>query len=303
LEGTGANGCRMLSDSVTQRVLLTPPYLMQRRFAQRQSVSAEIIDARERVPFDYRFKSDRHLLIMAEQAARDDGETLVEGLARSTLREFSGKLTFVPAGHAFHGWQDPRILLRATYFYIDPHDPLLGETLAFAGVSFQPRLFFADSELWRVAAKLRDDALVPAGLASYADALTVLLGHALMRVNASSPPALRASRGGLTGRQQKRVAEFIEEHLAENVRLASLAGLAGLSPYHFARAFKQSFGAPPHRYHIGRRIARAKTLLEAQSGSVTEVAVAVGFAETSSFSAAFRRFTGIAPSDYRRGLD
>lgn len=123
----------------------------------------------------------------------------------------------------------------------------------------------------------------------------------LLRANAASVPAM--SRGGLTSRQQKRVAEFIEEHLSESVRLGSLAELVGLSQYHFSRAFKQSFGLPPHRYHIGRRIERAKTLLAASSHSVTEIAMAVGFAETSSFSTAFRRFTGVAPSDYRRRLD
>ena len=68
----------------------------------------------------------------------------------------------------------------------------------------------------------------------------------------------------------------------------------------FARAFKASFGVPPHRYHLERRILRAKELLIAPDGSVTAVALAVGFAETSSFSAAFRRLTGTTPSRYRR---
>ena len=80
-----------------------------------------------------------------------------------------------------------------------------------------------------------------------------------------------------------------------------LAGLVDLSPYHFARAFKRSFGVPPHRYHVGRRIERAKALL--RDRSVTEVALAVGFAETSSFSAAFRRTTRATPQDYRRTLE
>ena len=86
------------------------------------------------------------------------------------------------------------------------------------------------------------------------------------------------------------------------MRLAALAGLAELSPYHFVRAFKQSFGVPPHRYHVRRRIERAKALLQEADTSVTAVASAVGFAETSSFSTAFRKVTGTSPRDYRRGL-
>jgi AraC family transcriptional regulator len=65
--------------------------------------------------------------------------------------------------------------------------------------------------------------------------------------------------------------------------LQQLATIAQLSPYHFARAFKQSFGAPPHRYHMNRRMERAKTMLEIPA-SVTEVGMMLGFAETSSFT-------------------
>jgi len=79
--------------------------------------------------------------------------------------------------------------------------------------------------------------------------------------------------------------------------------LIELSPYHFARAFKQSFGQSPHRYHVGRRIERAKALLAEETQSITEIAQTIGFAETSSFSSAFRKLTGLSPREYRRGLD
>ncbi len=62
-----------------------------------------------------------------------------------------------------------------------------------------------------------------------------------------------------------------------------------LSPFHFCRAFKKSFGVPPHRYHTGRRIERAKAMLAKQALSVTEIGLAVGFSETSSLSAASRK--------------
>jgi AraC family transcriptional regulator len=136
----------------------------------------------------------------------------------------------------------------------------------------------------------------------YGPALIVLLAHELNRLNGA--PALRANpaRGGLSGWRQKRVAEYIDEHLTEAVRVTTLAALVDLSPYHFVRVFRQSFGVPPHRYHVGRRIERAKALLAEPGSSVTEIARRLGFAETSSFSAAFRRTTGISPSQYRRGL-
>jgi AraC-like DNA-binding protein len=114
-----------------------------------------------------------------------------------------------------------------------------------------------------------------------------------------NPPgqALRA-RGGLAGWQEKRVTEFIETHLSERIDLKTLAALVRLSPYHFARAFKRSFGQPPHRYHVTRRMERAKGLLA--KFPVTYVAMAVGYSETSSFSAAFRKATGVSPLKFAR---
>jgi len=77
--------------------------------------------------------------------------------------------------------------------------------------------------------------------------------HELIRLERTPRAGARPLRGGLPVWQQKRVAEYIEEHLAEEISLAALAELVDLSLYHFARVFKQSFGVPPHHYHMVRR--------------------------------------------------
>jgi transcriptional regulator GlxA family with amidase domain len=92
-----------------------------------------------------------------------------------------------------------------------------------------------------------------------------------------------------------RVIDFMEEHLAEDISLHVLADLVRLSPYHFLRSFKQSFGEPPHRYWTARRIERAKALLANPRTSITEIAFGVGFSATSAFSAAFHRIAGQTP--------
>ena len=107
-------------------------------------------------------------------------------------------------------------------------------------------------------------------------------------------------RGGLAAWQQRRVADYIEQHLAEQIPLATLAQLARLSSYYFCRTFKQSFGVSPHRYHNNRRIELAKTLLAAPDASVTDVGLTLGFSETSSFTSTFRKTTGLTPTAYRR---
>jgi AraC family transcriptional regulator len=78
--------------------------------------------------------------------------------------------------------------------------------------------------------------------------------------------------------------------------------LAQLSPYHFLRTFKESFGVTPHRYHTQQRIERAKELLADHSLSLLQIALELGFAEASSFSLAFHKTACMTPSAYRRSL-
>ena len=112
-------------------------------------------------PFEYEFRASCHLLIVSERAERDDGETIVDGLPKSRLREFNRKLTFIPAGSHFFGWQKPRTLTQATYFYINPHSPLFDGELRFADTEFRPRLFFFDQDMWETMRKLKAQAENP----------------------------------------------------------------------------------------------------------------------------------------------
>jgi AraC family transcriptional regulator len=105
---------------------------------------------------------------------------------------------------------------------------------------------------------------------------------------------------GLCGWQLRRVTDFMTEHVADDLALDELAALANLSAKHFARAFRQSTGIPPHRWLIERRIDRAKALLSSGDLSLAEIALACGFADQSHFTAAFRRGTGVTPGAYRR---
>lgn len=279
-------------------VSITPPDLVEHCGTEWPGLKVDVVSATRIEPFEYRFHGDHHVLIAAEVSERADGETIVEGLPKSTQRRLSQRLTFIPAGRTFWGWQKPRVLACATYFHIDRRGPLLDDESGFPRAEFLPRLFFSDCDLWRVALALKNAAIGPKRQ-RYGEALGIILGHELVRLNCGVAPTVLA-RGGLTVWQQRKVTDYIEANLDQEVRLTTLASLVGLSPYHFARAFKQSTGQPPLFYHSSRRIARAKALLAKPGASVTRVALELGFTETSSFSAAFRRNTGMTPRDFRR---
>jgi AraC-like DNA-binding protein len=284
-------------------VSVSPSDIVKHQSASWDGVAAEVVQAtrRERTVFD--FEAQVHLLALFERGARCHGETRVEGAPTSSLRDFKQKLLFVPAGHRYEDWQDPLTLTRVVYFYFDPAK-LAKDVALDLHDSLMPKLFFEDAAIWATGRKLA--ALIQRPLAGnrlYFDALGLVLAHEIVRSNQGVPRMEPPQQGGLAPWQQRVVANYIEEHLADPVRLATLANLARLSPYYFCRAFKQSFGAPPHRYHTSRRIERAKSLLAQSRASVTEVGSSLGFNETSSFTAAFRKATGRTPTAYRRSLD
>jgi AraC family transcriptional regulator len=291
------------TDLSSPTVDVAPYRVVTRRGREWRGMGAEFVQATTHDRVDYSFRSSLHLLAAYEQGARRDGESYVEGVPRSTLRDVAKKLTFVPAGHDYREWYDPRTLTAVTYFYFDPAALQADSELDLAEVQLAPRLFFEDATIWSTVAKLKRAIEAPQSESRlYVEALGVVLVHELIRLNRGARRVEPAVRGGLAAWQQRIVASYIDEHLSEQIPLATLARLVRLSTYYFCRAFKQSFGIPPHRYHTNRRIEQAKVLLASQKHSVTEVGLALGFSESSSFTAAFHKTTGQTPSSYRRDL-
>ena len=107
--------------------------------------------------------------------------------------------------------------------------------------------------------------------------------------------SLAPSRGGLPPVLTQRICEYIESHLDQKITLEALAAIAGFSTHHFARAFHQSVGVPPHSYLMSRRLERAERMLRETRLPLSEIAVATGFSDQSHLARHFRRRTGMSP--------
>lgn len=109
-----------------------------------------------------------------------------------------------------------------------------------------------------------------------------------------------APAGALTAGQVRRIERHVHERLGYEITLEELAGVLGLSQFHFARGFRKATGESPHRWLTGRRIARAKAMLRSTSLSILDISQEVGFQSQSHFGQIFRRWVGCAPGEWRR---
>lgn len=110
-------------------------------------------------------------------------------------------------------------------------------------------------------------------------------------------------KGGLGASRLRRVTEYIDAHLNENIGLLDLADLTGLTPQYFSEAFKRETGAPPHQFIIEQRVQRGQVLLRDKCRSIAAVGYDLGFSSQSHFTRIFRRITGITPARFRRSID
>jgi AraC family transcriptional regulator len=106
-------------------------------------------------------------------------------------------------------------------------------------------------------------------------------------------------RGGLAPAVRRRLADYIEANLAQNISLGMLAQLANMSEYHLVRMFRISFGMPPSAWMAARRVEHARMLLKTTGQPLQQIADACGYADLSHFSHRFRDSVGAPPSRYR----
>ncbi|XYI03590.1 helix-turn-helix domain-containing protein [Sorangium sp. So ce1128] len=140
----------------------------------------------------------------------------------------------------------------------------------------------------------------PSG-ALFVDALaTALAVQVVGTFGVKAPPALSARGGELSRGALRRVLALIEAELGDALTVERMAAVAGLSPAHFARAFKRSLGVAPHQHVMRRRLEQARLSLEARDADILNVARRLGFSDQAHLTRLFKREFGVTPGQYAR---
>lgn len=137
----------------------------------------------------------------------------------------------------------------------------------------------------------------------FLDGIAQALAIHLLRRHAVLPPAARRTGeqpNALSPERLRRVCDYIEDHLADELGLEELAGAACLSTYHLSRCFRRATGITLHSFVMGRRTERARALLGDRRLSLAEIAYLCGFSSQSHFTAVFKKTLGATPGQYRR---
>ncbi|WP_349294807.1 AraC family transcriptional regulator (plasmid) [Thioclava sp. 'Guangxiensis'] len=164
---------------------------------------------------------------------------------------------------------------------------------------------FYDPMILQIMQSLADELRDPGPMAALAvETLRTMLNvHLITHYSAiGTRRAEVPEAGGLSARRIANVRDYIETHLHEPIRLESLAAVSNLSPFHFARSFKEATGRTPGEFIIDRRIERAKEMLMCEAYDLVGIALDVGFSGQAHFSRCFKQRVGMPPGAFRKSM-
>ncbi len=134
----------------------------------------------------------------------------------------------------------------------------------------------------------------------FLDAVEQALAVALVNGYAVRHRSVQTHRGGLGCARVRRIKEFVDAKMEDELTICEMAQAVQLSTAHFSRMFRKSTGEAPHQFVLRHRVERAKEMLRAAEARVLDVAVACGFKTQQHFARVFRQMCGVSPTEYRQ---
>jgi AraC family transcriptional regulator len=289
-----SNGHRRSADMEMARVLKTAPL----RMASDPS-SGAIAHWKHGALHDVVEPMTDHVIMTyptgLQRLERRTGKSVAIGTARS------GVVTIIPAGSSAR-WDIPGPV-NVVQLYL-PHGTL--ERVAIEADASTPgglleRTGHPDPVTSRLLLSAADVLEGSAALdALFRQQLTDLMATRLLAAHTGSPTTIQPTMGGLAPKVLLRAIERLRSDSDADVSLTALASEAGLSRFHFCRAFKESTGLSPHAWLRQHRLEQAMNMLRDPEMSVVSIAAALGYSSQTAFAAAFRKLTGETPTDWRR---
>jgi AraC family transcriptional regulator len=134
----------------------------------------------------------------------------------------------------------------------------------------------------------------------FLDSVEQALAVALVDGYAERHRPVQTHRGGLGSARLRRIKEFVDAKIEDELTLCEMAQAVELSTAHFSRMFRKSTGETPHQFLLRQRLERAQMMLRSADGRVIDVAVACGFKSQQHFAQVFRHVCGVSPTEYRQ---
>lgn len=187
------------------------------------------------------------------------------------------------------------LILEATYLAQLAHETINGDR-----VELVPQFAKVDPIITGIGASLKKELeMDQVGARLYAEAATTFLGAYLLRHYCTRTQSLPHCPEGLPHYKLREAIAYIQEHLGEEISLEAIATHLKMSQYYFCHLFKQSMGISPYQYVLQQRINKAKRLLKQPQMTLTNVALACGFANQTHFTKHFHKLTGVTPKVFR----
>ncbi|WP_234827236.1 helix-turn-helix transcriptional regulator [Sinorhizobium meliloti] len=250
-------------------------------------------------PGAFSFLSTGHS--MAIRLARSPGFRFAFDSERS--REFdliAGMLGIAPAGMECKAeWSAP---IESVVVALSPESmrELAGHEIDRPDVEIRPVNHTIDNTALQLAKMIKAELSRPDHANElYLDSLITLLGvHVLRRYSSAAKP-LKPVDGGLSTIAANRIREYLHEHFRRKLTISELAATCGLSPGYFTQAFAKTFGIPPHRYVLERRLDFAEKLLVGTQLPVAEIAFLSGFSSQSHLTTMMKTHRDKTPRQFR----